>query len=185
MGYSIPIIFLPIKKREQPRKLRSWEDGINLLNRYYEVRDKVGLRISTSRNWWLKEFLDETCKALNISDLEFIREEITVLDTNKLTKAIRAVDALIQQMTSSKLAISAKTINEIWGFDGEIANSNHAELFTKAFYEAEAFYDSYATDGFFTYKGVVDFFSFIKTLRLTMQEALEQDKYLLVVQPQP
>ena len=185
MGHAIPVFFLPIGKRERPRKLSKWNDATNILNRYYKEGDKVGFRMATSRNWWLEAILDDVSKALGISGLEFIVQEIALLDTEKLKEAQSAIQILTENLTSGKIEIDTEIINKIWGFHADMAETKHNLLFHKAFQEAKPFYDSYVTDSFSSYIGVVDFFSFIKTLDAIIVETLENNKYLLIVQPQP
>jgi hypothetical protein len=186
MGHSIPVFFIPIDRSEYPRELNKWDDVSDILNKYCEREDKSSFRVATSRNWWLERILDEACKALGILGFDFITKEISLLDYKELRAAQSAIKALQEKLINGKIEIDAKTVvNEIWGFSEHDIEIEYGLLFYKAYQEAEPFYDSYVVDGFYTYKGVVEFFSFLKTLDVVITEALESNNFLLVVQPQP
>jgi hypothetical protein len=190
MGYSIPVFFMPIARSELPPTLKSWHTVEPLLGELYPKAAATGLRESVSRNWWHQAALEHICQVLGIPGLDFVQLEIACLCGEELAAAARALDQVLNELSDGLpyLGSKAEETAEIellrgnWGPEGF---DYYASITLRnAFAKAEP---SFRVDARVDYglEAVVGFFSFVKSLRAALGEALSQEKCLLYVQPQP
>jgi hypothetical protein len=185
MSHVIPVFFIPVKKDEIPGQLHDWQDVNDLLNKYYEQRHTYGVRISSSRNWWFEKIFHDSAETLGVQNLDFILDEITLLDAEDLQKTKQALVLFVASFSKDKFPLSLEETNKIWSFRREVDFATIKQMFKKAVNESKPFYECYAVDGADTYEGLFDFFSFVKMLQSAIVDALENEKCLLIVRPQP
>jgi hypothetical protein len=189
MSHYIPVFFFPISNDELPVELKDWNSVEDLLSSKWENREQNGLRTSTSRNWWLQYATCLISEQLKIDGLDFLQKEIACLDKQQIETSIKAVDKLLA-FCKSGFPEFAQEIEEeaaIWYlrnyYEGGKIKKFSVEQIEKAYTESRAVTEVYAEDD--GYNSLVDFFSFLKSLRASLQECLIRNKKLLYVQPQP
>ncbi len=190
MGHSIPVFFIPLDRDAIPLGLKDWHSAESILGELWEKRFSVGLRKTVSRNWWHQDALGIICRNFGISGLEFINSEIVCLDSRELEIAAEALDRVLEKIADGipKLDAADEKNGSIWGLrhyhdKGKIKRFSRERL-RQAFVQAQPSYDV-DEGGALGYDTVVGFFSFIKTFRAAVGDALSQKKCLLYVQPQP
>jgi hypothetical protein len=189
MSHYIPVFFFPISNDELPVELKDWHSAENLLSSKWENREQNGLRTSTSRNWWFQYTTGLISEQLKIDGLSFLQKEIACLDKQQIEAGIKGVDKLLILCKSGvpELAQEIEQEGAIWHLrnyhEGDEIKRFLVEQIEKAYTESLAVSE---VDGADTgYKSLVDFFSFLKSLRASLQECLSQNRKLLYVQPQP
>ena len=189
MSHSIPVFFFSISNDELPVELKDWRSIENLLSSKWENREQNGLRTSTSRNWWHQHAISLICEHLQIEGLEFLQKEIACLDSKQIKIGIIAIGKLLDSCQSGipKLTSEMEKEGSIWFLRNYHKGNKDKQFSTNQFKKAYA--ESLAVtevDGADTgYNSLVDFFSFLKSLRVPLQECLSQNRKLLYVQPQP
>ena len=189
MCYSIPVFFFPISNDELPVELKDWHSAENLLSKKWESREQNGLRTSTSRNWWHQHAISLICKHLQIDGLEFLHKEIICLDAKQMEAGIQALGKLLDSCQSGipQLTPEMEKEGSIWFlrnyYEGNKDRKFSAKQIEKAYAESRVVAQVNGADT--GYDSLVDFFSFLKSLRASLQECLSQNRKLLYVQPQP
>jgi hypothetical protein len=190
MGHSIPVFYVPLEQDAIPKNLNDWHSAESILGDLWEKRLSVGLRQTVSRNSWHQDALGTICRNLGISGLEFINLEIAALDSEELKIAAKALDKVLEKIADGipKLDALDEKNGSIWTVrhynDGKKFRRISREKMKQAFGLAKASYDV-DEGGALGFKTVVGFSSYIKTFRAAVDDALNQKKYLLIVQPQP
>lgn len=175
MSHYIPVFFFPVKEAEIPQQLSGWEDALSLIGKRFENRRKSGLRESVSRNWWHQYTLDLICKGLQIDGLEFIRSEIVCLHVNELKAALKALDTVLNKV--------ADDIPNLGPFEDTDIEGLRIPKHKKAVKRAKSSYKiNVKTD--WGFNATVGFYSFVKSLREAMLEAIAKKQCLLYVQIQ-
>jgi hypothetical protein len=190
MSHYIPVFFLPIRDDECPANLENWHSAEELLANKWNQRKQSGLLKSASRNWWHQHAISLICEHLQIGGLQFLQLEITCLDLNQIRVASSAIDQLLSacQHGIPDLPPEIEEEGSIWFLRNYLA-VRKAKKFTtdqieKAFAESRAALEIEGlTDS--DYNTLVEFFSFLKSVRAILQACLSQNKKLLYVQPQP
>lgn len=117
-----------------------------------------------------------------LKGLEFIQEEIACLVIDELKNGLFAIGKLLDVISDGipdfpPDADSAKNLPEYQDIPKEV--------FRKALQESKPSFKFRAHDNVESYEGLIDFFSFLESLEAAMKLSLENEKYLLIVQPQP
>jgi hypothetical protein len=190
MSHSIPVFFFPISDDELPDRLDNWHSAEKLLSEKWDKREQNGLRTSTARNWWHQHAISLICKHLQINGLEFLQREIACLDTRQIQAGISAIDEFLISCQRGIPELTAEMEKEgsIWFlrnyFEGNKVKKFSASQIKKSPSESYVVHEIKGlADG--GYDSLVEFFSFLKSIRATMQECLSQNDKLLYVQPQP
>ncbi len=191
MNYCIPVFFLPINRDNIPDSLTGWHSVMPVLETHLQRRQESGLRTSTSRNWWYQYALQLICTGLSIPGLGFVSAEVVCLDNSQLVAAAMALDTILDRLQRGGIPslgadIEAEGSIRCLRYDCYHGNSSlfSEETLRKAYEESHASYEveDAVDDG---YQAVVGFYSFLKSFRAVVSEALVQNKLLLYVQPQP
>ena len=190
MSHRIPVFFFPIEPGEVPKDLHDWHSVLNALGMRLERRTEYRVRTSVSRNWWHQHALGLICKGLAIEGLRFVETEVACLGRKELEIAAGALDRVLDEIKAGIPDLGAEINREgsIWWlhhFADEDGYKRYSrETFEKAFDESRPAYDI-DVDADVGYESVVSFYSFVKSLRAATNEALNQEKRLLYIQPQP
>jgi hypothetical protein len=188
MSHYIPVAFLPVSSDEKPENLDDWSSVWKLLEEKSDNYELTGLRTSTSRNWWHQHAIDLICKHLHIDNLNSLQEKITWLNEQQIQAALYAIDQFFAlcQNGIPELAPEMEKEGSIWCLrhyydEKQNVKGFSAEQFNKAYSESDAVYDNtdIAENG---YNTLVKFFSFLKSVRATLQECLNLKKNFLYVQ---
>jgi len=190
MSHSIPVFFFPISDDELPVQLNSWYSVESLLSEKWENREQNGFRTSTSRNWWHQHAIGLISEHLQIDALDFLQKEIICLDRQQIEASVKAIDKLLTLCQSGipELAPEMEQEGSIWFlrnyYEGKSKKKFSVSQIEKAYAESRAVSEIEGlTDN--GYDLLVGFFSFLKSLRASLQECLSQNRKLLYVQPQP
>jgi hypothetical protein len=182
MSHWISVFFFPVEKSELPKELESWQSIEPILSSRWEKRAEFGIRSTTSRNWWHQDALDQICKGLGIVGLEFILSEVACLCEQELEIASVALERIARQIAHGLPPLGEHEVESgaVWWMRQYQSDGSFKEAFEKArpTYDASVSKDV----GF---EATVAFCSFVKSLQQTAIEAIEQDKCLLYIQPQP
>jgi hypothetical protein len=190
MSHYIPVFFLPIGADECPANLENWHSAEELLAAKWNQREQSGLLKSASRNWWHQHAISLICEHLQIAGLKFLQLEIACLDLNQIQVARSALDQLLSvcQHGIPELPPEIEEEGSIWFLRNYLEGHKHKKFTTgqieKAFAESRAVVEIEGlTDS--GYNTLVEFISFLKSVRAILQACLSQNKKLLYVQPQP
>lgn len=173
MGHNSPIYFFHIDKQKLPQDLYDIH-GIESLEIWGEC-DNNEIWEVTSRNWSYPFGLHAICEELEISGLGFFVSEFAYLDCQATKEALAAAEQLLLEILNGIPILSnTERGDPIWWLHetcyGEKFSS---DIFRQAFDEAEVSYD--IDDG--KYKNsIVGFYSFLKSLRKAMREAISTDR---------
>jgi hypothetical protein len=179
MGHNIPTFFFPVHKDDLKGSEFSEKFVQEVLGEKYETRFDEGVREVSSRNWWYQETALELAKQLDISGLNFLLEELLLLDKPSLSQAADSLAQLISEISSTIPVFSEyeqeeySGIKELRKVDCSLAYERSSPA-----YEVNPSVDS----GF---EAVVGFYSFLKSMRAAIYSALEKDQYLIYYRPQP
>jgi hypothetical protein len=190
MSHFISVFFLPISDDECPEKLEGWRSAEQLLGDKLSTKEQNSVLISASPNWWHQHAVGLICQHLQIGGLEFLQHEIACLDRNQIQVASIAIVNFISacQHGIPELAPEMEKEGSIWFlrnyFEGNKDRKFTTSQIEQALAESLAVHEirGLADNG---YNGLVEFFSFLKSVREILQECLSQNKKLLYVQPQP
>ena len=179
MGHNIPTFFFPVNTTVL-KDIDVTEDFVqHYLGEKFESRHEEGIREVTSRNWWYQDTVLELVKRLNISGLEFLSDELIILDKTRLSKANASLDQLISKISDSIPVFSDQEHEEHIGI---IKLSREDVLF--AFQKANPdFVINPPVDSGF--EAVVGFYSFLKSMHAAINNALERDLLLVYYRSQP
>ncbi|MEM0980821.1 MAG: hypothetical protein AAGH78_11170 [Cyanobacteria bacterium P01_H01_bin.58] len=173
MGHNLPVYFFHIDKQKLPQDSHDIH-AIESLEIWGEC-DKHRIWKVTSRNWSYPFGLHAICEELEISGLGFVVSEFACLDNQAAREALAAAEQLLLEILNEIPTLSNnQREDQIWWLHktryGEKFSS---DIFRQAFDEAEVSYD--IDDG--KYKNsVVGFYSFLKSLREAMFEAISTDR---------
>lgn len=176
MSHYISVFFFPVEESQAPQGLTVWEDALPLIKDRLANRHKFGLRESVSRNWWHQHALDLLCKGLQIGGLEFINSEIVCLRADRLKAASRALDTVLNKIADGIPNLGQFEHTDIEGL--RIPEHRSAIEQAKPSYEIEV-------DADWGFEATVGFYSFVKSLREAICEAIAENQCLLYVQIQP
>ena len=190
MSHYISVFFFPIGDDEIPDNLESWHSAEKLLRVNCDNRERNELRTSVSRNWWHQHAIGLICEYLQISGLEFLKLEIACLDMNEIQAGISAINEFLTSCRHGlpELTPDMEKEGSIWFlrnyFEGNKERKFSTSQVERAYAES---CDVPEVKGFadIGYDSLVGFFSFLKSLRASLQECLSQNKKFLYVQPQP
>lgn len=190
MSHSIPVFFFPISDDELPDRLDNWHSAELLLSEKWDNREQNALLTSKSRNWWHQHAISLICRHLQIDGLEFLQREIACLDMKQIQVGVSAIDEFLIscQRGIPELPSEMEKEGSIWFlrnyFEGNKVKMFSASQIEKAHSESCVVHEikGLADSG---YDSLVEFFSFLKSIRATLQECLSQNNKLLYVQPQP
>jgi len=182
MSYSIPVFLIPISYEEIPSKLENWHSAHNILNQYADISDENKLWRITSRNWWLEWHLIRMCEFLEINELEFVGMEIACLGNAELLNGRAAIGKLFDAISDGMPDFPPDFYPDENLLDYQ---DIPRQKFREALRESKPAFDFYAYDSSESYEGLVDFFSFVKSVQDAIDYSLERKKFLLIVQPQP
>jgi hypothetical protein len=190
MSHSIPVFFFPISDDEIPARLENWHSAEKLLSDKWDDREQNGLRTSTSRNWWHQHAINLICRHLQIDGLEFLQREIACLDRKQIQVSVSAIDKFLIscQRGIPELPLEMEKAGSIWFlrnyFEGNKVKKFSASQIEKAHTESCVVHEiiARADSG---YDLLVEFFSFLKSVRAVLHECLSKNLKFLYVQPQP
>jgi hypothetical protein len=169
----MPVFFFPVPKSQVPPVLATWEDIIPLMEEPLKNPHQFGLRESQSRNYWHQYDLDLLCKGLQIGGLEFINSKIVCLCDEELEKAARAIDEVLNRV--------ADGIPDLGSFEDSDIEGLRIPEHKKAIEQAKPEYEI-RVNADWGFKAAVGFYSFVKSLQKTIQEAISGNQCLLYVQ---
>ncbi len=182
MGHSIPVFLIPISDDEIPTKLENWHSAYDILNKYADVSNENKCWKVTSRNWWLEWHLIRLCEFFKIKGFEFIGKEIACLGNDELLNGRIAIGKLLDDISDGMPDFPP-------GFYPDENLLGYRDIpgqkFREALQESKPSFDFYAHDDAESYDGLVDFFSFVKSVQTAIDYSLEKKKFLLIIQPQP
>jgi hypothetical protein len=182
MSHSIPVFLIPIAGDEVPVNLENWRSAYDLMSKFSDMTNENKLWQIISRNWWLEWHLARLCEFLEIKGLEFIGKEISCLGPNELKSGQDAIMKLLRTVTNDIPVFPS----EFYPNESLIDYSKiPKEKYEVAVQEAAPSIEIYAHDDAESYEGLVDFLSFVRSLETAMRFCIENNQYLLIVQPQP
>lgn len=176
MSHYVPVFFFPVEESQVPQTLVVWDDALPLMKDRLENRDEFGLRESVSRNWWHQHALDLLCRGLQIGGLEFINSEVVCLRTDELETASEALDAVLNRI--------ADDIPDLGSFEHTDIEGLRIPEHKRAIEQAQSSY-RIEVDADWGLEAAIGFYSFVKSLREAISEALVGNQCLLYVQIQP
>jgi hypothetical protein len=176
MSHYIPVFFFPVEKSQVLKVFAAWEDALPFMKGRLENRRKFGLRESVSRNWWHQHALDLLCRGLQIGGLEFINSEIVCLCDDGLKAASKALDAVLTKIADGIPNLGSFEHSDIEGL--RIPEHRSAIGQAKPDYEIRVEAD-------WGFEATVGFYSFVKSLREAICEAIAENKCLIYVRIQP
>jgi hypothetical protein len=190
MSHSIPVFFFLLDCSEAPSRLESWSDAEQLIGSHYSRQDDQAIWSSVSRNWWHQDAVAKISQKLNIAHLEFTMSEVALLQVDELETAAESLDSLLSSFAGGVPDLGPIDSNDgtLWWLARGIEDNEVIELSSQdvqvAFQEARA---SRSVDegSVVGYRSLVGFFSFLKSLRQALGEAMDGRKCLLYVRPQP
>ena len=190
MGYSGITVFFPVLNSSLPARLESWLDVADLMNEYYKNPQESGFRSISSRNWAYQDALQQLCQSLEISGLQFLYSEVICLGVSDLQSDLSALDEILLSISDGFPTVAKNTEenNSLWWLQRDVVNGVTVEIpeddIRKAFRAAKAEHDVSPKKDV-GYEALVGFFSFIKSLREAINEAIQNEMNLLYVIPQP
>jgi hypothetical protein len=190
MGHYISVFYLQINKSEVPETIDTWHSSIDVLDKYSKMSGGSELYKTASRNWWHQHALLLICEQLRISGLEFIDSEIACITHADLEGIEIALTSVLKRLSIGfpDFGPIEEQSGSVWHLvnyfeSGEIKQYTQ-ETIRQAFDESIVTRDaSCGVDS--GYESLVTFFSFIKSLHYCVKEAMNGNKFLLYVQPQP
>lgn len=178
MGHHTPVCFFHIDKQKLPQDLHIihtaesseiWDDGA-----------KYGIWKVTSRNWSYQFGLHAICEELGVLELDFVVAEFAYLYDKDLKAAAAAVEQLLSKISDEIPTLSnSENKDPIWWLhETPFGEKFSPDAFRKAFAEAEASYDvDFEFKGHGGYEDrVIGFYSFLKSLRKALLEAISTDR---------
>lgn len=173
MGHNSPVYFFHINRQKLPQSLHDIH-AIESLEVWGD-RAKHGIWEITSRNWSYPFGLHAICEELEISGLDFVVSEFAYLDDQALKEAAAAVEQLLLEISDEiPTLFNDERKDPIWWLhQTSFGEKFPPDVFRRAFAEAEISYD--IDDGKYR-NSVVGFYSFLKSLRKAMLEAISTDR---------
>ena len=179
MGHNIPTFFFPVNEKDLNGSDLTEDIVQNLLGDKFESRYDEGIREVTSRNWWYQEMVLELAKSLKISGLEFLSEELLVLDKPKLLQTFGSLDQLLSKISSS-IPVFSEQQNEEYAGIAELRSVDCSLAFQRS--TPDIVINPSVDSGF---EAVEGFYSFLKSIIAAINNALERDFLLIYYRPQP
>jgi hypothetical protein len=176
MSHRIPVFFFRMDESRLPGKLATWEDAMSLLEDGLESNRRFGLRESVSRNWWHQNALNLICQGLQIDGLEFVNSEVACLRGDDLQAASRALDELLSRVADGIPNLGSLEHTDVEG----LRIPEHRNAIEQAKPSAKV-----SVDADWGFEAAVGFYSFVKSLREAIREAIAESQCLLYVQVGP
>ena len=179
MGHNIPTFFFPVNEKDLNGSDLTEDFVQNLLGVKFESRYDEGIREVTSRNWWYQETVLELAKRLKISGLEFLSQELIVLEKPKLSHTIVSLNQLLSKISGS-IPVFSDQQNEEYAGIAELRSVDCSLAFQRS--TPDIVINPSVDSGF---EAVVGFYSFLKSIIAAINNALERDLLLIYYRPQP
>jgi hypothetical protein len=176
MSHYIPVFFFRVDESRVPEHLETWEDAMSLLGNRLESNCQSGLRESISRNWWHQNALNLICRGLQIDGLGFVDSEIACLRGDDLQAASEALDVVLSSI--------ADGIPDLGRFEHTDIDGLRLPEHRRAIKQAKPS-TKVSVDADWGFEAAVGFYSFVKSLREAIREAIAESQCLLYVQIQP
>lgn len=175
MGSEVPIFFFPVDCTEInviPAEAHVIEEMI--VNRI-ESPEVSGLRQAASRNWWHLVVVRNLCSYAGLKGLNFLEHTIAKLDSEDLRQAGSSLDAILE--------LCATRFKSVQTADPDILSLLESES-DGAFEASSEMYDV-TPESDRGFKASLGFYSFLKSLRAGINEALSAGHCLIYYRPEP
>ena len=98
MGRQVIVFLIPIESAGIPSEFRKQQNKYDVISKYWDKKDEMRLRTSSSRNGWYQDVLERICKSLNIGGLEFITAEAACLQPQGIKVAVQQMDFVLDKI---------------------------------------------------------------------------------------
>lgn len=175
MGLEIPIFFFPVDCTEInliPAEAHVMEEMI--VNRT-ESPEVSGLRQAASRNWWHLVVVRNLCSHADLKGLNFLDHTIAKLDSEALRQAGSSLDAILE--------LCATRFKSVQTADPDILMLLESE--NDGAFEASSEIHDVTPRADLGFEAALGFYSFLKSLRAGINEALSAGQCLIYYRPEP
>ena len=187
MSYFLPVYFIPVDRDEVPLRCETWSDVEPLIALRHSKKDSTNLYVSTSRNWWHEDALGQICRGVKVAGLEFISEEIVLLEATQIQDAIDGLENILSLVQEGVPDLGEYEVDHgsVWWLKRASDTREFTkEEFVKAFELSAPVIDA-KVEAEMGFGALVGFYTYLKSLKQSLQEAQGQNKLWLYVQPKP